>query len=547
MIVTDDVLRAEREETDENSNANLYTCVTPGLTVKEVTFRFYHQSKALAKARVLAHVRKHGGSVPAATREIVRSTGLEKQVRNLVAWEVENKPEKPANNPGNNPGNRARQAAELEGDRWRESVNEEMRMAAREAGQPIAQRRVAEPNPEGGEGRKARHIFDAEDLLDAVARAGAEGNCSGEVMGAARGGGEKGGGGELGMVGMVRVRLPTPSLTSLRKTFAALHPSNRQYGLDETLVGPAGKQFIAHRHELGEKVVAEAFVPVARQYAKLGLPPALRPAIYRIALGLPPTPSSKEAAHYASLLRSYARTSFHPTDSLLALDVGHVSCDASFFPFADALKSVVEAFSRDPYPLHNAVAVAHDPIQVLVEGDTQATNVPASGVHPFKGFIRYAAPLSLVYEKQPDLYFAFRALYSRLFCRLTVIDSTPGNLVHLCLTFERLLFAQHPSLALHLSAVGAKPLQVAFPWICHAFVGALPVEEVLLLWDRCVGHDSLVPLAVCAAALFLWRSEVLLCCKDKAEVEGVFGSGQLHRIRIVPLLQSFLFLEEFKG
>ena len=60
-------------------------------------------------------------------------------------------------------------------------------------------------------------------------------------------------------------------------------------------------------------------------------------------------------------------------------------------------------------------------------------------------------------------------------------------------------------------------------------------------------HDSLVPLAVCAAALFLWRSEVLLCCKDKAEVEGVFGSGQLHRIRIVPLLQSFLFLEEFKG
>ena len=40
-------------------------------------------------------------------------------------------------------------------------------------------------------------------------------------------------------------------------------------------------------HELGEKCLAEGHIPLARTYARRGVPPSLRPAIYRSLLGLP--------------------------------------------------------------------------------------------------------------------------------------------------------------------------------------------------------------------------------------------------------------------
>jgi hypothetical protein len=51
-----------------------------------------------------------------------------------------------------------------------------------------------------------------------------------------------------------------------------------------------------------------------------------------------------------------------------------------------------------------------------------------------------------------------------------------------------------------------------------AFVGHLSPSETLLLWDRIIGFDSLLPLPVLAAAVmtFRWASGVWLgcrCCK----------------------------------
>ena len=228
------------------------------------------------------------------------------------------------------------------------------------------------------------------------------------------------------------------------------------------------------------------------------------------------------------------------------MDVAITTNSDCFFPFADLLSSVMKCFSRDPYVRENALVGTHRPIPFLMPGDVLPTLVPASGVHPFKGLAKYAAPLSLVYSSEADAYFALRHMYTRLWCRLNTVDAEEGNLAHLCKTYEDVLFSQHPTLFLHLIALGVPPLSIAFPWIHLAFVGYLPVTEVLSLWDRLLARSSLLLLPLTAAAIVLFRSEVLLACRTGEEAREVFGEGQLNRIKVVPLLQSLLFLEEFK-
>lgn len=57
----------------------------------------------------------------------------------------------------------------------------------------------------------------------------------------------------------------------------------------------------------------------------------------------------------------------------------------------------------------------------------------------------------------------------------------------------------------HLHKLGVPVSSLALPWITSAFVGYLGVEEVLLLWDRVVGLDSLLPVALLAAAVVCFR------------------------------------------
>jgi hypothetical protein len=57
----------------------------------------------------------------------------------------------------------------------------------------------------------------------------------------------------------------------------------------------------------------------------------------------------------------------------------------------------------------------------------------------------------------------------------------------------------------HLSRLGPSALDLAFPWILSAFVGHLSPAETLLLWDRIIGFDSLLPLPVLGAAVMTFR------------------------------------------
>ena len=137
----------------------------------------------------------------------------------------------------------------------------------------------------------------------------------------------------------------------------------------------------------------------------------------------------------------------------------------------------------------------------------------------------------------------FKAMFCRHWCRLTH-SLLPGGsdsptLPSLVRTYEYLLEELDPEVVKHLHGLGLPIAALATNWICTAFSGHLAVEEVLLLWDRILGMDSLMPLPVLSAAIVCFRRAVLLKCQSSAEVLEVMGDVSM--MQVVPLLQSLLF------
>jgi multisubunit Na+/H+ antiporter MnhF subunit len=123
---------------------------------------------------------------------------------------------------------------------------------------------------------------------------------------------------------------------------------------------------------------------------------------------------------------------------------------------------------------------------------------------------------------------------------LTLQTECSPCLPELAAAFEQLLQTIEPALATHLTALGCPPLSLGLPWIVRAFVTVLPVQEVLQLWDRVIGFDTLLILPVAAVAILAWRSQLLQSCQSAEDVALVLG--QLNELQIVPLLQAVLFL-----
>ncbi|RLN57897.1 hypothetical protein BBJ29_005860 [Phytophthora kernoviae] len=105
--------------------------------------------------------------------------------------------------------------------------------------------------------------------------------------------------------------------------------------------------------------------------------------------------------------------------------------------------------------------------------------------------------------------------------------------------FEELIVRSSPTTVFHLINIGIKPLDIAFPWIQSAFSGVLDIDQVLLLWDRVIGYDSLEIVAIFAAALFHFRANELELITTRDEADEVFA--ELIDIQVVTLLQDYLF------
>lgn len=280
-----------------------------------------------------------------------------------------------------------------------------------------------------------------------------------------------------------------------------------------------------------------ASVPVSRQLLKRGCPNESRPRVWENALGEEKGAGPLLRAEFELLMQEVDRVELL-IDDLVHLDVQSTALDANFFPFEDILDACLMAFTRD------ASIVAACKINRSPEPIPKDSPFPPCGVVPFRGLVFYAAPLCYLYrhDEEHKLYGFFRALYCKYFCRLHHISSDSRDIIALAKTFEDLLMAHDPALFFHMCQIEVDPLRIAFNWIFYGFCGYLEIDQVLSLWDRIIGYDSLEVLPVLAVSIFLFRSSALLEAENEDAVHEVFEDAS--RLKVVPLLQHFLFLRE---
>ncbi|XP_028347882.1 TBC1 domain family member 19 isoform X3 [Physeter macrocephalus] len=295
-------------------------------------------------------------------------------------------------------------------------------------------------------------------------------------------------------LGLIQVPLKVKDIPELKEFFVELGLTAGQLGIDDSTQVPP--ELFENEHvRIGQKVLSEQDSAAAQQYIRQGSPTALRAELWALILN----------------------TSSQP--------------------------EVLLCFSRDTSVLGHFAYNSASPPKSYIRGklglEEYAVFYPPNGVIPFHGFSMYVAPLCFLYHEPSKLYQIFREMYVRFFFRLHSISSHPSGIVSLCLLFETLLQTYLPQLFYHLREIGAQPLRISFKWMVRAFSGYLATDQLLLLWDRILGYNSLEILAVLAAAVFAFRAVNLMEVTSLAAAEAVLAD--LSTLKVMPLLQIFLF------
>ena len=324
----------------------------------------------------------------------------------------------------------------------------------------------------------------------------------------------------------------TPSIDLLRVAYEELDVSLKQIGLDED------KFFIDERIALGEKILSKSYIPYMIQFAKRGIPTSLRGRYYSRILECQTV--SKDTSYFEYLLDQVQKWELS-IDKIIQDDSRDVCNDDKFFIFHELLEKIYMSFLRDPWVSENLRALPNLSIIGINEGKPIG-NVPPCGVIPFKHFSKYIAPITFLSEKPEECYYIFRNFYCKYLCYLHSLTSESRGIISLCKLFEDLIQAYDSDLVYHLNQLGMPPLKIAFPWIFYSFIGYIEVEQVYLLWDRMIGYDSPDIIVLLAVALFVYRSDALMQCSSKEEIDDLFYD--LSHMKALPLIQNFLFVEK---
>nr|DBA29261.1 TPA: hypothetical protein GDO54_009504 [Pyxicephalus adspersus] len=316
-------------------------------------------------------------------------------------------------------------------------------------------------------------------------------------------------------LGLIQVPLKMKDIPELREFFGELNLNTGQLGVDDST--PVPPEMFENEHlRIGKKILEEHDSAAAQQYVRQGCPTALRAELWALILNI----------------------SDQPEDVKLT-----ASNDDYYFVFEDYLYQVLLCFSRDTSVLEHFAYNSATPPKSYIRGklgvEEFAVVYPPNGVIPFHGFSMYVAPLCFLYPEPARLYQVFREMYVRFFFRLHSISSHISGIMSLCLLFENLLQTHLPQLFYHLREIGAQPLRISFKWMVRAFSGYLATDQLLLLWDRILGYNSLEILAVLAAAVFAFRAMNLMEVTSLAAAEAVLAD--ISTLKVMPLLQIFLF------
>ena len=342
------------------------------------------------------------------------------------------------------------------------------------------------------------------------------------------------------LYGMVRLPLPVPDLSELRQQFEELGSARLQHLAISAELPAAGKPHLSvaqFRELLGRRVLEQDDAPVAREFAKLGVPQSQRGQVWQQILGV--RTDGRHAAQLAELERAALQHQLL-ADRLVARDVQLTAGnDDQYFVFAELLRATLLRFLRHTAPLQALAPLAGRPARACAAGaaDTRLA-YPPCGVVPFHGFSMYLAPLCYLTSEPAPLLFTFERLYTRYFVLLHTLSSRADGIVSLSLLLERLLREHELPLWLHCRRCRVQPLRLVFRWLVRAFSGYLRVSQLLQLWELVLAYDSLRPLALLAAAVLAYRRASLLAATSQQTMEAVLAD--LSSIRVVPLLRAVL-------
>ena len=350
---------------------------------------------------------------------------------------------------------------------------------------------------------------------------------------------------------LVKVNLQRKSFAQLQRCFDQLHNSQPQTGLDDII----SETFKQHRNKLACEVMQKGLSEDVQSYLRKGAPVSLRGALWKLSLGCE---ESRGTTLYWERLKKAVVVQDLLVDYLIYKDVKLTATnDDKYFVFEDFLYQVLLCFSRDEQVHSNLINKDLHSGKLFENLKDLPRNkppnhlkfpeqpYPPSGVIPFHGFAMYLAPLCYVYDSPISLYLVFRELYTRHFHHLHTLSSSSQGIVALCVQFESLLLSREPRLFLHLRSLGLHPLKVAFKWMLRAFSGFLSCEQVLILWDRIIGYNSVTLLPLLAASIFSYRKENLLQASSASSAESIMAD--ILTLEVIPLLQLFLFAHNTVG
>ena len=197
-----------------------------------------------------------------------------------------------------------------------------------------------------------RFLFDSEDLLETAASIVSPNRSS---LSTDR------------YIGMLKVVITVPSLESLASRYSDLNPKMTHLGLDDHFSN-WGDRLNVSRQDDGELIVSNGTCIDARQFLKRGVTNSLRPALWRLAFGLPPSSVPVEDRAFYRLRQACNQLDLL-TDELYILDVKSTLDDYRYFVFEEELKEIMLCFSRDETIRHKSLYCIHTPLLHMGMGD----------------------------------------------------------------------------------------------------------------------------------------------------------------------------------
>ncbi|KAF6767944.1 hypothetical protein AHF37_08000 [Paragonimus kellicotti] len=294
--------------------------------------------------------------------------------------------------------------------------------------------------------------------------------------------------------GLFNLPIRVKDITALSEFFSPLSIDQTQYGIDE-LFSPS---FGLTREQEAEEVIRSKSSAAAQVYLQRGCPLGYRAQMWSLYLNVHVTEA--DVLYYNQLKLRIAEEECM-TDQLVCKEVQltasndemhFVFCDYTYQVRHDICFQVLLPFTRDAtIQEHFKTTLASAP-RAMTRQAYESMVFPPSGVIPFHGFSMYVLSLCYLYDDPVMLYMVFRELYIRYFHKLHTISNDCSvrcaQFMHL---FERLLQVREPQLFFHLRSHGIQPIRFVFKWLMRAFSGFLAPDQVLLLWDRILGFDSL--------------------------------------------------------